>query len=229
MKIAGIAKLTLLDFPEKLACTVFLSGCNFRCPFCHNSSLASGDGEDIGEEAFFEFLESRRGKLEGVCITGGEPTLNDGLVEFAKRIKQLGYLVKLDTNGTSPEMLKRMCESGACDYVAMDIKNSESKYEMSAGCEGLSVELIKQSIEYLIGSDMEYEFRTTVVGCLHTEQDIEDISRMIRGAKRYFLQCYKESADVLSPNGLYPFSEEEMRRMCELSRSILGVTELRGV
>jgi len=229
MYIQGLQKLTLLDYPEKLACTVFTAGCNFRCPFCHNASLVRGTGEEpMAEEDFFAFLQSRRGILEGVCVTGGEPTLQPDLPAFLARIKELGFAVKLDTNGYRPAVLKQLVEAGLIDYVAMDIKNTPEKYPLTAGVEGLEVEHVRESVAFLLTGAVDYEFRTTVVKELHTAADIEGICRWIRGAKRYYLQNFEDSGDLLS-EGFSGCDKETLAAYLNLSKNILGQVELRGV
>ena len=199
MIVKGLQKLTLLDFPGRLAATVFLGGCNMRCPFCHNASLVVRDGgENITEEALFSFLESRRGKLSGVCITGGEPTLYKELPTFIKNIRALGYAVKLDTNGTNPEMLRSLIDTGLVDYVAMDIKSSPSDYPAACGVADIDVSKIDTSVQMLLSGNVDYEFRTTVTRELHSLAEMEDIGKWRAGAKRYFLQGFKDSGDLIS-------------------------------
>lgn len=209
MYISGLQKLTLLDFPGRLAATVFFGGCNFRCPFCHNASLVliPGECEKIGEEEFFDFLTSRKGKLTGVCITGGEPTLHPGLKDFIKRIKNMSFAVKLDTNGTNPELLLELIEEGLVDYVAMDIKNAPAKYSVTAGVE-VDMEKIERSVKLLLSGKVDYEFRTTVVRDFHSVEDFEAISEWIKGAKRYFLQTFEDSGDLIG-SGFSAYSKEE--------------------
>ena len=201
MIIQGLQKLTLLDYPGRLAATVFLGGCNFRCPFCHNASLVLGRREEnISEDELFAFLEGRRGKLTGVCVTGGEPTLYKELPTFIKKIKDMGYSVKLDTNGTNPNMLIALVEDGLIDYVAMDIKNSKEKYPLTAGVADLDIAPIEKSVEYLLSGAVEYELRTTVVREYHTAADFEKIGEWIKGARAYFLQNFKDSGDLILPS-----------------------------
>ena len=216
MKISGLQKLTLLDFPGRLAATVFLGGCNFRCPFCHNASLvlAPAECENIGEEELFSFLASRKGKLTGVCVTGGEPTLYPTLKDFIKRIKEMGLAVKLDTNGTNPELLSELIEEGLVDYVAMDIKNAPEKYSLTAGCE-VDIEKVKKSVSLLLSEKVDYEFRTTVVKELHSEEDFLRISEWISGAKRYFLQTFKDSGDLIG-SGFSAYSEAETEALLKV-------------
>lgn len=199
MKINGFQKLTLLDFPEKMACIIFTAGCNFRCPFCHNASLVTHIDNDAAytEEEIFSYLEKRKGLLEGVCISGGEPLLQPDIEEFIKKIKAMGYAVKLDTNGSFPEKLIHLAESGLIDYVAMDIKNCKEKYAITAGNEALNIRDIEKSVDFLLRGTVDYEFRTTVEDSLHTVEDIEKIADWIKGAKRYFLQNFTDSGDII--------------------------------
>ena len=209
MYISGLQKLTLLDFPGRLATTVFLGGCNFRCPFCHNATLvlAPAKCENISEDKFFEFLKSRRGKLSGVCVTGGEPTLYPDLKSFIKKIKDMGFAVKLDTNGTSPDLLSELINEGLVDYVAMDIKNSPEKYPLTVGV-NCDMKKIGRSVALLLEDKVDYEFRTTVVKELHTAEDFVAISEWICGAKRYFLQTFEDSGDLIG-QGFSAYSREE--------------------
>lgn len=229
MIITGLQKLTLLDFPEKMACTVFTSGCNFRCPFCHNASLVTDISNDgvVAEEEFFKFLKTRQGILDGVCITGGEPTLQHGLDEFLRKIKELGFSVKLDTNGYRPAVLKNLVSNNLVDYVAMDIKNSKEKYGITAGLENIDIDAIDESVEFLIGANVDFEFRTTVVKELHTPQDIENICKWIKGAKKYFLQGFKDSGDLICP-GFSGYDQKEMESLLKITKNYFEVAELRG-
>ena len=228
MKIAGLMKLTLLDYPGKVACTVFLAGCNFRCPFCHNASLVRGGEQEISREELFAFLKKRQGILDGVCITGGEPLMSDGAEELAREIKALGYSVKLDTNGSYPERLEAMISSGAVDYVAMDIKNSPDRYESACGVK-IDAEKIRRSVEIIKNSDIPHEFRTTVVKGIHRKEDIAECAAFVGEGESYFLQCYKESEDIIAPNGLSAFGAEELEDILEGARSFNSKTQLRGV
>lgn len=190
--------MTLLDYPKKIACTVFLSGCNFRCPFCHNIELAKEktDAGPISEDQFFSFLGDREGILDGVAITGGEPLLNDGIEAFLRRIKEHGFLIKLDTNGSNPQTLEKCIKAGLVDYIAMDIKSSPGRYSGACGVPYVPLDTIKDSIRIIMDSGREYEFRTTVVDELHDEHEIEQIGRMIRGARSYYLQSFVNSPEV---------------------------------
>ena len=229
MIIKGLQKTTLLDFPGKVACTVFTAGCNFRCPFCHNASLVTrpGDVDEISEESFFSYISKRKGILDGVCITGGEPLLSHGIEDFIRRIKQTGLLVKLDTNGAYPDKLKALLDEGLVDYVAMDIKNSREKYAQTIGLNEFPTK-IEESIKLIMEKAPDYEFRTTVVKELHTAQDIEDITNWIKGAKRYFLQTYVDSGDILC-EGFSAYDASKMLEMLEISRKNLPCTILRGI
>lgn len=229
MIIKGLQKLTLLDYPGKMACTVFTAGCNFRCPFCHNASLVTNiDEERISEEEFFSFLQKRQGIIEGVCVTGGEPTLQPDLKDFLKKIKDLGYSVKLDTNGYRPEVLRDVVNSGLVDYVAMDIKNSQAKYAITCGIENLDIAKINESVEFLMSGVVDYEFRTTVVKELHTEDDIQDIVSWIKDAKKYFLQGFIDSGDLICI-GYSGYDKTELQKLLNIAKNNLSVTELRGI
>ena len=230
MKISGLQKLTLLDFPDRTACTVFLGGCNFRCPFCHNSSLVlgAGEGENIPEEEFFAFLKSRKSRLDGVAITGGEPLISDETEIFIEKIKSMGYAVKLDTNGAFPERLRRLIGKGLVDYVAMDIKNSPHKYAKTIGLPPAPLGKIEESIRILMSGKVGFEFRTTLVKGFHTEDDIETIGKWISGAERWYLQAFKDSGDLIS-GGLCGFERDEYLRFLDIARRFVPNAQLRGV
>lgn len=208
MNIAGFQKLTLIDYPGRLATTVFTIGCSFRCPFCHNPELVLiGTGRDLSarnktEKDFFNFLKKRKGKLEGVCITGGEPTIQPDIFGFVKKIKKLGYVVKLDTNGTRPDVLKKVIDLKLVDYIAMDIKNQPKKYLVTAGMDNrrdkFLLDRIKLSVNLIMNSGIPYEFRTTVVPGIHTSKDFLKIIQWIKGARAYWLQTYREGK-ILDP------------------------------
>jgi len=199
MIIGGFQKLTLIDYPGKIATTVFTLGCSFRCPFCHNPELVNlrlAHNEE-SEKEFFAFLRKRKGKLDGVCITGGEPTIQPDLIDFIKKIKKLGFLVKLDSNGTRPDVLKKVIDAKLVDFIAMDIKNQPKKYLKTAGIvetrhASSMLDRIKLSVGLIMSSGIPYEFRTTVVPGIHTEKDFEEIAKWIKGAKAYYLQEYRE-------------------------------------
>lgn len=229
MQITGLNKTTLLDYPEHVAATVFVSGCNFCCPFCHNMDLVKGEVPPFcDEDEFFAFLEKRKGILEGVCITGGEPTLQKDLQEFILRIREMGYLVKLDTNGYRPEVLKKLLDEKLLDYVAMDIKASKANYGNAAGVSGLQLEKIEESVELLKQGDIPYEFRTTVVKGLHCVEEFAEIGKWLQGAKAYYLQAFVENEKV-PEKSFGSFSKEEMEQMRMLAKQYVEHTELRGM
>ena len=228
MFFAGFQKLTLLDYPEKVACILFTMGCNFRCPFCHNASLVRAENKaEISEEEVLSFLKKRKGVMDGVCISGGEPLLYDGLGDFIKKVKALGYSVKLDTNGSLPEKLKALVREGLVDYVAMDIKNSFESYDKTTGIK-TDLNNIKESLAFLMSGAVEHEFRTTLVKELHTDEDMESIGKMIKGAKRYFLQNFVDSGDVLCDN-MHPLTEDELEKMMQIAKKYVPNTICRGM
>lgn len=231
MIIKGLQKLTLLDFPGRIACTVFTYGCNFRCPFCHNASLVVADRYADGEyteEEIFDFLEKRRGRLQGVCVSGGEPTLMPDLADFIRRIKSMGYAVKLDTNGYRPEVLKALIDEGLIDYVAMDIKSSREDYGRAIGLADADVSRVERSLNILKEGSVPYELRTTVVKELHTASELEDIGRWLAGEKKYFLQSFIDSGDVIG-EGYSAYSPEQMRELLAVVRQWVPSAELRGI
>lgn len=230
VKIHGFNKLTLLDYPGRLACTIFLGHCNFRCPFCHNAGLVlSPDSEPvIPVEEVLGTLKKRKGILEGVCITGGEPTMSAGLPEFLRSIQELGYPVKLDTNGSNPDMLKRLTEQGLIAYVAMDIKNSPEKYSETAGVSKVDLEAVNESVEFLKTGVIDYEFRTTVMKELHKTEDIRKIGKWLAGSRRYFLQAYRESEQVIHP--VYTsYSREQLENYRRMLLEQIPQVEIRGI
>lgn len=229
MKIAGLQKMTLLDYPGKVAATVFLGGCNFRCPYCHNASLVENAGQtpEISEKEFFAFLEKRRGLLDGVCVSGGEPLLRDDLGPFLRKIKALGFSVKLDTNGSYPKRLKALVESGLVDYVAMDVKHSPAKYALAAGIAADILPAVRESVSYLLSGPVAYEFRTTVVKTIHTAEDLVEIGRWIQGSENYFLQNFKDSEDVLTP-GLQGVETAEIQAFVGAVRDYVPAVKIRS-
>lgn len=231
MIIKGLQRLTLLDYPGLIACTVFMGGCNMRCPFCHNGSLVVCDGEEsIGREEFLAFLDSRRGRLEGVCVSGGEPTLHRDLPELLSEIKSRGFSVKLDTNGTNPEMLLSLINDGLVDYVAMDIKNSPEKYHLTAGLEETTdsplLEKIRKSAEILMQGRVDFEFRTTLVRELHWESDILSIGKWLSGDEKYFLQTYRDEGDLLV-GGFSAYTRQETEGLLAILREFIPSAEIR--
>ena len=229
MQIAGLQKLTLLDFPGRIACTVFLCGCNLRCPFCHNASLVlpRGGTDSMTEDELMAFLQKRRGRLQGVCITGGEPTLYPDLPDLLRKIRTLGYEIKLDTNGTNPELLRDLLAEGLADYVAMDIKNSPQRYTETCG--GADVlDKVRESAALLMAGSTDYEFRTTLAHPLHTAEDLAAIGQWLGGAKRYYLQQFVDSGDLIG-TGLSPLTPEEMAALREAVLPYIKETTLRGI
>ena len=198
MKIFGIEKFSMVDWDGKIVCTLFASGCNFRCPFCHNSSLALADGNELDIDDIFSFLEKRKGVLDGVCISGGEPTLHPDLEDFVKEIKDMGYKVKLDTNGTNPKAVKSLIEKGLVDYIAMDVKNSPHKYSSTIGNYALNLDDILATANIIKKSNIPHEFRTTIIKEFHTEEDMKLIADIIAGCDGYFLQKYVDRDDCIS-------------------------------
>lgn len=230
MLINGFQKLTILDYPGKVACIVFTPGCNFRCPFCHNASLVTHiDSEtylDIDE--VLSYLKKRQGLLDGVVITGGEPLLQNGIEEFIGQIKELGYAVKLDTNGSFPEKLISVVEKGLVDYVAMDIKNSKAKYAETIGVPDFDITPIEKSVDFLLQNKVDFEFRTTIVDGLHTLDDIQDIVVWIKGTHKYFLQNFVDSGDLIKPD-LKPVSAILLKEMQKKATEFIVSVEIRGI
>ena len=230
MEFGGIQKLSCLDYPGLVACTVFTKGCNFRCPFCHNAPLVAGGApESIPEEEILSYLKKRQGILEGIAVTGGEPLLHPSLEGFLEKAKALGYKVKLDTNGSKPDFLRKLVEKGLVDKVAMDIKNSPLTYGQTVGLQSFDIGPVEESKEYLLSSPVEYEFRTTVVKGLHTEKTLLDTARWIAGARAWFLQCYTFRDTVLAPDGLSSFTSEELYALMKAVKPHIPTVALRGI
>lgn len=230
MQIRGFQKTTLLDYPGQIAATVFTGGCNFQCPFCHNGDLLLKPEKipEVSQEEIVFFLEKRKEILDGVCITGGEPTLQPDLEQFIIKIKQKGLKVKLDTNGYRPDVLMDLCRKNLIDYVAMDIKGTPEQYAEITGVKSLDIEQIQTSIYFLMNQSLPYEFRTTVVKEFHSEEDLIRISQWIRGAKAYYLQNYQDSEQVINRQ-LHGYRSEEIKRFGELIKNILPSVQIRGV
>ena len=230
MNFYGLQKLTLLDYPKKTACTLFTGGCNFRCPFCHNALLVTDISENdiISEEEILSFLEKRRGLLDGVCVTGGEPLLQGGLEQFLEKVKRLGFAVKIDTNGSFPERLEGLINGRLCDYVAVDIKNSGDKYPLTVGLDNFDIGSVERTVELLKKNSIPYEFRTTVVKELHDISDIEKIAKWIAPAQNYFLQQFKDSGGLIS-GGLTAHTPETLRKMAEIASKYIPNVQIRGV
>ena len=230
MNIQGMQKLTLLDFPGKIACTVFTAGCDLRCPFCHNSFLVINPPAEtkFSRDDVFSFLKKRVGVLDGVAITGGEPLMQPDIEEFIAGVKELGFLVKLDTNGTFPKSLKRIVDNELVDYIAMDVKSSPKGYSQCVGIANYNIDKINESIGILLNGNVDYEFRTTVAKGLHEPYDIEEIGKWIKGAKRHFLQKFEDSGDLIG-FGLEPFKKEEMIAFRETIRRYVPECDVRGI
>ena len=232
MLISGLQKLTLLDYPSKVACTVFTGGCNLRCPFCHNAPLVLPErieGDPNGEETVLAFLRKRQGILDGVAITGGEPLLQKDMASFLEKIRALGYKIKLDTNGSFPDRLKELVEAGLVDRVAMDVKNAPELYGKTTGVPGLDLAPFRRSKDYLLEGRVDYEFHTTVVRGLHTAESLAEAAKWIAGAKEYYLQQFKDSGDILNIEGLGAFNSEEMHALKAAVAPYVPTVELRGV
>ncbi len=228
---AGLQKLTLLDYPGKVACTLFTRGCNFRCPFCHNASLVVRADEQptYTNDEILAFLKKRQGILDGVAITGGEPTLMSGLYDFIVQVKEMEYSVKLDSNGTRPEVLKKLVMNGLVDYVAMDIKNSPEKYAYTCGLpKSYDLSKIEESKNFLMEGHVDFEFRTTVAKPFHTEEDFYKIGEWLKGSEKYFLQQFKDSGDIIGQE-ISSFNESEMEKFLNVLLPFVPNTQLRGV
>ena len=228
MNIQGLQKLTLLDFPGKMACTVFTGGCNLRCPFCHNASIAvkpSKDGE-FSVDDILDFLKKRQGVLDGVAITGGEPLMQKDIEDFIRKIRELGYAVKLDTNGTYPDKLKSLVNQGLIDYVAMDVKASPEGYPPAVGIGGYDISKIKESVDFLLEGNVDYEFRTTVVREFHSIFDMDSLGKFIKGAKRHYLQVFKDSGDLIG-FGLSSVPKIEMEEIKKILTKYVESCEIR--
>lgn len=230
MQIYGFNKTTLLDYPEHVACTLFTGGCNFRCPFCQNGGLVADIASQslIPEDEIFATLRKRRGILSGVCITGGEPTLCPDLSEFIRKIRDMGYLIKLDTNGYRPDVIATLDRQNLLDYIAMDIKSSPERYSLAAGVPGLDVDRIKESVSYIRSCGLPYEFRTTVVRQLHCREDFVSIGKWLAGCRAYFLQSYQDSGAVLCP-GYTACTREELESFLDIVLPQIPNAALRGI
>lgn len=226
MKISGFQKLSLVDFDGHMSATIFVSGCNFLCPFCHNSGLVKSTETELDKNEIFEYLKKRFGLLDSVCISGGEPTLYPDIPEFISQIKQMGYLVKLDTNGTNPKMIKNLVENKLIDYIAMDIKNDLDGYTMTIG-KNFDLSAVEQSIKYIMSCQIDYEFRTTLVEQFHNEKSISNISKLIKNAKKYYLQKFVDSGNCLE-NGLKEVSKEQAKKFQDILMKNIPNTKLRG-
>lgn len=231
MNIQGFNKLTLLDYPGLTACTVFTGGCDLRCPFCHNSPLVldprGTEGYSVDE--VLAHLRKRKGILDGIAVSGGEPLLQPDLEDFLRRVREIGdYKIKLDTNGTHPERLASIISEGLCDKVAMDIKNSPEKYSQTVGVRNFDVELIRASLSFIMLSGIDYELRTTLVRELHDEESMHGIADFIRGVKAYYLQNFVDSGAVMY-GGLHGFDRHEIERFRDIVKDSVVLVEIRGV
>ena len=231
MLISGLQKLTLLDYPGRVACTVFTGGCDFRCPFCHNSSLVLPERlvHDTDEEAVLAFLRKRRGTLDGVAVTGGEPLLHGDIPEFLEKVHGLGYKIKLDTNGSFPDRLIDIVNAGLVDRVAMDIKNAPDKYGVTVGIPDFDISGVEKSKNFLLEGHIDYEFRTTVVKGLHTKESLLEAAEWISGAKEYYLQQFKDSGNVINISGLSAFDEDEMHALADCVSVCVPSVQVRGI
>lgn len=229
MVIHGLKKFSLLDYPGKVACTLFTAGCNFRCPYCYNASLVvdTYKNREILPEDIYTFLENGRGMLNGICLTGGEPLIQRGIEEFLNRVREMGYAVRLDTNGSFPDKLKRLVSEGLISYVAMDLKNSKESYGKTVGIEDYDVGNVCRSVEYLLSGVIPYEFNTTVVLELHQRSDFESIGRWIEGADQYFLQRFIDTESVMR-KGLHRYNENIMRQALDIVKERVPSARLRG-
>lgn len=227
MRIYGLQKLSLVDYPGKTAAVLFTGGCNFRCPFCHNFGLVQDPGEPLDDGEVFGYLKKRMGLLDAVVITGGEPLIHPDIADLIEKVRELGYPVKLDTNGTFPARLAELLTRGLVDYVAMDIKNSREKYYLTAGCE-VDLDSVNKSIMLLKSGTTDYEFRTTVVSQLHEEEDFVNIGEWIKGGEKYYLQKFKDSENVPYGNLTAP-SDSEMERFLSVIQRFVPNAALRGI
>jgi len=230
MHIYGIQKLTLLDYPDKTACTLFTGGCNLRCPFCYNAPLVFADTEPLDEGEVFDFLRKRKGLLDGVCVTGGEPLIHPEIDTLLTELKALGYEVKLDTNGTKPDRLRDVVGRGLVDYVAMDIKSSPAGYPVATGIPDLDITKVNESVRFLLEGNVPYEFRTTAVGGLHTLADFTAIGDWIAGADKYFIQSYSDTGAILDRRKEFrSFDEAELQGLLAAVSPKVKYAALRGV
>ena len=230
MRICGLQKLAMVDFPGKLAATVFTGGCNLRCPFCHNAPLVTHleEAEHFSEEEVLDFLRRRQGLLDGVVLSGGEPLLHDGVGAFLRKVRDLGFAVKLDTNGCFPDALASLLEEGLLDYVAMDIKNQPEKYPLTVGVSVFDIAPVQESVQLLARSGVDYEFRTTAVREFHTAEDFLAIGRWLEGAPRYFIQNVVDSGNLVG-TGCHGFSPQELQAFAALLQPFFSTVDVRGI
>ncbi len=227
MNIVGLQKVSLLNYPGLVSATIYVNGCNFRCPFCHNSSIVKGEYEKLSEDEVFKYLEERKKMLDGVCVSGGEPTTQKDLKDFILKLKDMGFKVKLDTNGYNPSVLKQLIELKCLDYIAMDIKNSDEKYSKTAGVP-IEISVINESIELIMQSGIDYEFRTTVVEEFHSLADIEFIAKKIKGAKAFYIQNFEDSGDIMQ-SCLHGFKKSKLEEFVKEAKKFISNSNLRGI
>lgn len=229
MKIGGLQNLTLLDYPDKTACIVFTNGCNLRCPYCHNASLVTHTNEYplVDKAQVFALLKKRKGILDGVVITGGEPLLQEGIEEFIDEVKKTGYDVKLDTNGTFPDKLERLIRLKKVDYVAMDIKNCPRLYALTAGVKNPDIKAVEKSAAVLLKGDVPYEFRTTVAKPFFDKSCFTEIGVWLKGAQKYYLQKFKDSGDLVGGADVSAYSDAEMQEFLNEIKKHIPSAELR--
>lgn len=227
MQILGFQKLTLLDYPGHVAATIFTGGCNFKCPFCQNARLVNYEDDELDNEKIIDYLNNRKKYLDAVCITGGEPTIQKDLKGYIKKIKELGYLVKLDTNGTNPNLLKELIDEKLIDYVAMDIKNSKKKYSETSGTK-VNIDNIEESIKLLMNGNIDYEFRTTIVKDYHENEDIIEISKWLKDSKKYVLQQFEDSGHLIK-DGLKAHPKEKLCDFKQILEKEIKNVEIRGI
>lgn len=227
MNIVGLQKVSLLNYPGLVSATIYVNGCNFRCPFCHNSSIVKGEYEKLSEDEVFKYLEERKKMLDGVCVSGGEPTTQKDLKEFILKLKNMGFKVKLDTNGYNPSVLKQLIDLKCLDYIAMDIKNSDEKYSKTAGVP-IEISVINESIELIMQSGIDYEFRTTVVEEFHSLADIEFIAKKIKGANAYYIQNFEDSGDIMQ-SCLHGFKKSKLEEFVQEAKKFISNSNLRGI
>ena len=230
MKIAGIEKLSLVDFDGVVSATIFTLGCNYKCGFCHNSPLVLSTNQvtTLPEEEILTYLKKRKGILEGLCITGGEPTLQHDLTSFCEKVKSLGYKIKLDTNGTNPDKVKELWDNGLVDYFAMDIKNDRENYAKIIGFDSYDLSKVEKTVDFFISNNVDYEFRTTLINEYHKEENIVNIGKWINGAKKYFLQKFKNTDGCINADTLTPVNDEKVKQFIEILNKYLPNVKPRG-
>lgn len=229
MKINGYERFSMVDYEGKICCTVFTGGCNMRCPFCHNGALVVGDvkSNQIDDDEVIEYLKQRKGLVDAVSVTGGEATLTVGLADFLRRVRELGYEIKLDTNGLRPDVLKSLIDQKLVDYVAMDIKNSPQKYAMTTGLKFVDLDKINESMQIIRESGIKHEYRTTIIEEFHTLEDMQSIADWISGAQRYYMQKYKDSEGCIS-HGYHPVEKSVAEEFAKLFEGKVGKVGLRS-